>query len=493
LRSPVFSDTFFTVFPADRSFPTGDIAIQLGQNEINQQVNSYSIQPNTKFARLKAAIISYLMINNNDISPIQEDFRLIFDNLLPGKELEGINLEQRTGRVSILIKEIDTGATYDIDFLSSGEKGLLLTIFLLLRTVRSGGLILIDEPELHLNPSVCQNIIPFLKLSVCKNKNAQIFLTTHSAEILASTKDDDDCRLLHLIGETTISPIYKNDNEEAQEAIKSLGITTSDLLFNKGVIYLEGTTDDDYINETLKGKVTGYKIQSLGGRTVVENEIKILQTADAKKTLKGYHIFIIDFDNKPTTLKNTDNVKIIQWDRYSYENYLLNLEYLYEIVKDLNSSKAPSNRGEFNKDIKGLALEQIPPLAISEVVKVLVPSSPSITKKETSGLNALQIAQLVSSRIEILKGDLLAFEKEKWEIEYVNKVELKIAEIKGDWEENWKNKCNGKDLLLSIANKYKISNYKEFIKKLIQSNKSNDSEEWKILISKLQPLFIKKR
>lgn len=169
-KSPIFSETLFTVFTADRNFPTGDTNIQLGHNEIGQQLQSYSIQPQVKFARLKAAIISFIMINSNDISPIQNDFKLIFDSLIPGKELHGINLEQKTGRLSVLIKETDSGAVYDIDFLSSGEKGLLLTLFLLLRTVRENGIILLDEPELHLNPAVCKNIVPFLKENICKKK-----------------------------------------------------------------------------------------------------------------------------------------------------------------------------------------------------------------------------------------------------------------------------------------------------------------------------------
>ncbi len=177
-----------------------------------------------KFSRLKAAIISYLMINRNDINPIKDDFALIFDNLLPGKELTGINMEPRIGRLSVLIKETQNGRIYDIDFLSSGEKGLLLTFFLLLRTVRDNGIILLDEPELHLNPSVCKRIIPFLREYICDRKKVQVILTTHSAEILADTKEDETSLLLHLIGEETISPILKRDNEERRRRrIKSLG------------------------------------------------------------------------------------------------------------------------------------------------------------------------------------------------------------------------------------------------------------------------------
>jgi hypothetical protein len=491
-KSPIFSETLFTVFTADRNFPTGDTNIQLGQNEIGQQMQSYSIQPQVKFARLKAAIISFLMINSNDISPIQNDFKLIFDSLIPGKELAGINLEKRTGRLSVLIKEIDTNAVYDIDFLSSGEKGLLLTLFLLLRTVRENGIILLDEPELHLNPAVCKNIIPFLKKHICEVKKAQIILTTHSAEILADTKENEDCRLLHLINEKTISPIYKKDNEEAQEAIKSLGVSTSDLLFNKGVIYLEGTTDDDYIYEVLKGVTSGFKIQSLGGRSIVENEIRILQMADKENELKGFHVFVLDFDNKPTNLSSSTNVKVIQWDRYSFENYLLNLTTLYDVVKEVSIKNSPSNRGEFNKEIKELAFSQIEEIAIYQTLQLLCPEIISVAKKEIKNKRLNEISKLVSNKIENLKESLRTFKMADFEAKFVETFESKKSETELDWEENWRNKCKGKDLLVSIHNKYGITSYKGFVKNLIASNKAEDTEEWNILKSKLQPILSKK-
>lgn len=491
-KSPIFSETLFNVFTADRNFPTGDANVQLGQGEIGQQLQSYSIQPQMKFARLKAAIISFVMINKNNITDIKNDFKLIFDSLIPGKELFGINLETRTGRLSVLIKETDTNAVYDIDFLSSGEKGLLLTLFLLLRTVRKKGIILLDEPELHLNPAVCKSIIPFLNQYICKEKDAQIILTTHSSEILAETKENEDCRLLHLINETTISPIYKKDNEEAQEAIKSLGVSTSDLLFNKGVIYLEGTTDDDFIYEILKGQISGFKIQSLGGRSILENEIKALQLADKSNNLKGFHVFILDFDNKPTTLTSTPNVKVIQWDRYSFENYLLNLTSLYDVVKESHTKEFPSNRGEFNKEIKELAFSQIENTTIYQTIESLSPEIISASRKETKGKNVDEVVELISNKIEKLKKKLDTFNQNDFQLKFKDTFLLKKKDTELDWEENWKVNCKGKDLLVEIHNKYGISNYKGFIKNLISTNKLEDTDEWKIINTKLQPIIAKK-
>ena len=157
-----YNITKFSYFPPDRTMPLGDTNIQLGQSDVNNQVQSYSINPQFKFQRLKTTLLNMLMINNNDVESVKQDFKLIFDELLPGKELHGIKLETQTGRLSVLIKEKDSGAIYDIDFLSSGEKGLLMTFYLLMKTLDNEGIVLLDEPELHLNPAVCRNIITFL-------------------------------------------------------------------------------------------------------------------------------------------------------------------------------------------------------------------------------------------------------------------------------------------------------------------------------------------
>jgi hypothetical protein len=79
-----------------------------------------------------------------------------------------------------------------------------------------------------------------------------------------------------------------------------------------------------------------------------------------------------------------------------------------------------------------------------------------------------------------------------FEAKFVETFESKKSETELDWEENWRNKCKGKDLLVSIHNKYGITSYKGFVKNLIASNKAEDTEEWNILKSKLQPILSKK-
>ncbi|MCQ4437563.1 ATP-binding protein, partial [Clostridioides difficile] len=98
---------------------------------------------------------------------------------------------------------------------------------MMLLCVTDGGIILIDEPELHLNPSVCKQLLPFIIENIAKPLNAQILLTTHSPEILGQAYDRQDCSLFHLRGRRDIRAIYPQDKAEVVEALKRLGVQTS--------------------------------------------------------------------------------------------------------------------------------------------------------------------------------------------------------------------------------------------------------------------------
>ena len=169
-------------FPADRAFPAGEVAIQVGPNEAAAQIQSHVGQAPTKYQRLKQTVVNSLFVGTTDTASLNEDFELVLKQLLPGKEMAGLFLSP-TGSLRVSIREQATGKTFDIDSMSSGEKGLILTFLLIRRTMARGGIVLIDEPELHLNPEVCKKIIPFLNDVIAKPADLQVILCTHSAEI----------------------------------------------------------------------------------------------------------------------------------------------------------------------------------------------------------------------------------------------------------------------------------------------------------------------
>jgi predicted ATP-dependent endonuclease of OLD family len=94
-------------------------------------------------------------------------------------------------------------ASFPFDGLSSGQKEIISTLFLIWKyTAHSPGIVLIDEPELHLNPEWHRLFIRQLYQLAPKN---QYIIATHSEDIFASV--DSDRRIL-LSSSGDVSNVY---------------------------------------------------------------------------------------------------------------------------------------------------------------------------------------------------------------------------------------------------------------------------------------------
>ncbi len=128
------SKTMFSYFPADRALPLGEQPVQLGLADVSQQLESYNSQPQLKYNRLKHTIFSSIISDESGRSEIKTQFGLIFDKILRGRDLGEIGVNE-LGMLSIPIIDKDTGHVFEIDSLSSGKKGLILTFLLVARSV----------------------------------------------------------------------------------------------------------------------------------------------------------------------------------------------------------------------------------------------------------------------------------------------------------------------------------------------------------------------
>lgn len=313
------SRALFSYFPADRALPVGEIPIQVGGADIMAQLQSHNAQPQTKYNRLKPTIINNLLFGLDSKSKLEAEFSKIFSQVLKDRVLAGASVN-KFGLVSVRIKQVVDGKIFDIDAMSSGEKGLILTFLLIAHSVSDGGVILIDEPELHLNPAVCKLLLPFLIDEYLTPKNIQAIICTHSPELLGAAFDRTDCSLHHLQSPTVISRIYPEDKREVFDALRRLGTSASDVLFTNGSVFVEGDHDIEILDAGFSRLLARYNITHLGGRDAVERGIKTLQEAEAGGKIDTLKCFIFDLDRMPTSLQSTDLVRVLQWKKRCLEN-----------------------------------------------------------------------------------------------------------------------------------------------------------------------------
>jgi predicted ATPase len=104
----------------------------------------------------------------------------MLNRFLHDKEIE---TDIRTGENRLRVKlKRQRGQTHFLDDLSSGEHQVLIQLYLIQRWLEPGGVVLIDEPDLHLHPSLIPGFLATLE-SLVEEQKGQLLLTSHVPEI----------------------------------------------------------------------------------------------------------------------------------------------------------------------------------------------------------------------------------------------------------------------------------------------------------------------
>ena len=123
---------------------------------------------------------------------------------LQGKTFDGPKVDT-SGRIVFPIQTLD-GAEHDINDLSSGEKEVVFG-YLRARTVTPrNSIILVDEPELHLNPALIQGLPRFYQEHMGEGRGNQLWLVTHSDAFLREAVETSGMEVYHMRSATRRRP-----------------------------------------------------------------------------------------------------------------------------------------------------------------------------------------------------------------------------------------------------------------------------------------------
>lgn len=481
----------FSYFPADRSFPTGEVNVQIGGPDVAAQLESHNSQPQSKYARLKPTIFNGLVSGGPYQERLIKDFSTIFGKLLFSRELAGFQLNE-LGLASIRIRDKSDGREFDIDAMSSGEKGLILTFLLISQSIARGGIVLLDEPELHLNPAVCKLLLPFLVEELLVPNEIQAILCSHSPEVLSSAFEGASSKLLHIESATVISEILPQDRQEAFDALRRLGSSAGDMLFSAGTIYVEGPSDVDILQTGFGKELLKYKVTELSGRGNIESEIENLQRIEERGELTSIQCFLLDGDNRPTRLQSTNRVRVLQWDAYCLENYLIDDQAIYAALTDADiAGHTIRSRGEVPNVLKRLADRQLERIVASDVYETYSLDNPGFRRKEIEVLSGyIAIGQQLYSRVATIKRQMDAIEEKTWLADFLQKCKDREAELRKEWRGRWRLVCDGKQLLTDVRKEFAVRiSPVRFSKVLMQHIKQERSENWERINRQLETLL----
>jgi predicted ATPase len=256
----------------------------------------------------------------------------------------------RAARIEIpserdMIQVAMNGRTLPLSSLGTGIHELIILAYA--ATVLQNQILCIEEPEIHLHPSLQKQFLNYLS----KHTNNQYFIATHSAHIL----DMPDVAIFHIRLEESksIVDLALTDSQKTK-ICDELGYKASDLLQTNCIIWVEGPSDRIYINHWVRSKdeslIEGvhYSIMFYGGNLLSHlsaNEEVVGDFIELRR-LNTHMGIVIDSDKKAADdeinatkkrvrdefEKNSDFVWVTQGKEI--ENYL-KPEFIKEILADL--------------------------------------------------------------------------------------------------------------------------------------------------------------
>lgn len=129
----------------------------------------------------------------------------------PEFALDGLDVEAR-GKEDVLVVRYKDGRRVPFDMLPQGYKRVFSIVFdvahrgyLLQNNCNPYAVVFIDEVELHLHPSLAQEVVQRFRRSF---SNAQLIISTHSPLVIADYKQDEE-NLLYSISVSEEGPEYR--------------------------------------------------------------------------------------------------------------------------------------------------------------------------------------------------------------------------------------------------------------------------------------------
>lgn len=168
---------------------------------IKQLIVDIDAQDNSEWMRITRTGVGTPFTTFKQTSKMYR-FEKAFNDFFSTVKFKGVN---NTNHEEIKIFFEKHGKEISVDSLSTGEKQIVFRGAHLLKNINSmsGGIVLIDEPELSMHPKWQQQVLQYYRSLFNKNgsQDAQMFIATHSEYVLRSALEDRDNVLIIVLSD----------------------------------------------------------------------------------------------------------------------------------------------------------------------------------------------------------------------------------------------------------------------------------------------------
>ena len=394
--------------------------------------------------------------------PLAETLGELFSIFFKGKKFLG-PMPTEDGLLDFPV-EIEDGSTHDINDLSSGEKEILFGYLRLRNSAPRYSIVLLDEPELHLNPALVRGLPQFYYKYMSLESANQVWLVTHSDAFLREAIGQADIRVFHM-KHASISAGVSNQIREIQhgEGVESIILEMVGNLatYSPGskVVILEGE-DSEFdlrmVSRLFPNIENQVNLVSAGNRSRVEALHQVLEQSVKAGNISVEIYSVVDKDTGPEVAPTQDFRHHFSWNVYHIENYLLEPKFIDEALGRLGvSHNDVSSLGKIDQCLRQIAERQIGKLVGhriqseigSELVKDLNLNSNPMSNDIGADLHGaiLKSVQRVNQRLSTnLQIDDIR-----------HRVDTERESLsKSLSTEDWKKHFRGRDILRAFAGQY---------------------------------------
>ena len=290
--------------------------------------------------------------------------------------------------------------------LSSGEKVLISLVFYLYNSQEKNvipKLLLLDEPDAHLHPSMSQQFLNVIKNVLVDKFGVQVIMTTHSPSTVILAPTDSIFEM------SSIEPRIRKSPSKNH----SVSLLTAGLVYvGEGTKYFLVEDNDDvlfysfvYSQLTIENKIDANiplvfipasTKDKPGGKDVVQNWVNKLKESGLVNIVQG----LIDADSG-----NAVSEGVYKIDRYSIENYLADPILVYAALID--KEKNPAIEGLKLSVGEEYKLKSLPAETLQKVADTIISIVETELKKSFSDFD--QETELERVEVKFIGGTTLMY------------------------------------------------------------------------------------
>jgi ABC-type lipoprotein export system ATPase subunit len=344
-------------------------------DRVEERRNRFLYDLDNKYRNVKSQLVeeyvaSILRREDPLSGPLHTSMMELFRTFFPGKEFLGVTLGKNNSLTFPV--RLSTGEIHDIDELSSGEKEIVYGYLRLRTGTPRRSIVLIDEPELHLNPALVQGLVPFYRKNLADALDTQVWIVTHSDAILRQAVRSSDTTVYHMArpkGDGSQQAIRLGSQDEVEAAILDLIGDLAAYRPYARIVLVEGRKetrfDVDMIRRLFPDLAERGNFMPAGNRRMTNGIRSGLLDILKEAGLTGRAVSICDgdlgLDNSPLMTGE------FRWPVYEIENFLLIPSVLRGALVMMLRTDPYSSDQEVIGDLRQIATQLTPKLAIDEV------------------------------------------------------------------------------------------------------------------------------